>query len=134
MGMLEDVRDLLKAGRVTVQYGAVPPVTASIYGGTMPNSPDRLVGLYDSTGFEPERTMGWLVAEVRNLQILARDVKSVDAESLAAQCFNIVDQYVGTLNGKGYKAILGRHVPFSIGVDENNRTTFTCNYIVTKER
>jgi len=136
MSLLVDIQGLLVAGRVHPTLGVLPGVTATIQGGTMNNTPDRLVGLYDATGFEPERVMGRIAAEKINLQVLARDVKYSDAETLAQQCFNILDQFVGTLmpTGKQYKAILARTSPFSIGKDENNRTTFSCNYVVTKER
>lgn len=134
MSLLVEIQGLLVAGRVHPTLGVLPGVTATIQGGTMNNTPDRLVGLYDATGFEPERVMGRIAAEKINLQVLARDAKYVDAETLAQQCFNILDQFVGTLGVKWYMGIFGRSSPFSIGKDENNRTTFSCNYIVTKER
>lgn len=123
MGMLEDVRDYLVAGGITTP----------IYGGTMPNLPDKLIALYDTTGYQPERAMGRIAADKRNLQVLVRDLKAVDAEALSRTIFNLLDRFVGVLGTTRYDAILGKHTPFSIGADENNRRTFSCNYEVTKD-
>lgn len=122
--ILEDIRDLL------VSKG----VTAAIRGGVMPTTPDTLIALYDTSGFEPVRVMGRVALEVRNLQVLTRDPNAAAAETLANQVFTALDMYVGMINGKNYSVILGRQVPFPIGKDENNRTQYSCNYIVRKER
>lgn len=137
MGMLEDAATLLMAGRPAYGNpvrGPFPGVTASIQGGTMGDTPDIKIGLYDSTGFEPERAMGRIALDVRNLQVLVRHPDAVDGEALAILCFDILDQYVGTLNSTRYASILGRTMPFAIGPDENRRFRFSCNFKVNKDR
>lgn len=144
--ILEETQSLLVAGRSAygtppvgpfAGIGAVWPAASTtpvaIRGGVMPNAPDTMIGLYDATGFEPERTMGRLI-EVVNLHVLVRAVKAVDAETLAHRCFNILDTFKGTLLGVEYYGIMARTKPFSIGPDENSRMRYSCNYRVTKAR
>lgn len=122
--MLEDVRDLLVSRGVTVP----------IQGGTMGNDPDTLIGLYDTSAFEPIRVMGSIVMESRNLQVITRDPDPVAAEVLANQLFDLLDMFVGPINGTVYHSILGRSVPISIGTDENRRFKYSCNFLVRKAR
>ena len=136
--VLEEVHALLLAGRPAYgipSVGPFPGITGvAIYGGTMPNLPDEMIGLYDSTAFEPERTMGGIAQEAINLQVLVRAPKSVDAETYARMCFNILDAYSGVLLGVPYFGIFARSVPFAIGPDENRRYRYSCNYRVNKAR
>ncbi len=122
--MLEEIRDRLVANGITT----------TIKGGVTPSLPDKVIALHDSTGFEPERVMGGIAAEKRNLQVLVRDVTYSGAEALAEQVFNLLDNFTGTLGTTRYLSILARTTPFSLGADENKRTTFSCNYVVTKAR
>lgn len=145
--ILEEIQSLLVAGRPAYGNplvgpfdgigGVWPPASANavvIRGGVMPNAPDTMIGLYDATGFEAERAMGRIAAEVANLQTLVRAPKAVDAETLAYRCFNILDTFVGTLLGVAYYGIMARTKPFSIGPDENGRMQYSCNYRIHKAR
>jgi hypothetical protein len=134
--LLEHMDTLLKAGRPPGPFVpvAIPGITAKIQGGTMSDPADTLIGLYGTTGFEPENAMGRLVMEVHNLQTLVRAPKSVNAEALAFQAFEILHGYVGTISGVQYFGIMGRSVPFEIGQDENKRYQFSCNFIVRKAK
>ncbi len=127
---------LLKAGRPVGPFVPVliPGITAVIQHGTMNASADTMIGLYGTTGFEPEIAMGRTVMETHNLQTLTRAPKRVDAEALAFQAFYILQGYVGTLNGVPYFSVFGRSMPFLLGKDENERTQYTCNFIVRKAK
>lgn len=126
--MMDDIADLL----VTLGLGIKSGVGADLFGGYTPPSPDNAVMLFESTGFEPERTMNGVAMEVLNLQVLVRNVKTVDAQTRAKAIFVALDRFNGLIGTVRYFSILARHSPFPIGMDENRRWRWTCNYKVWK--
>jgi hypothetical protein len=134
-GMATDINVLLQ----TLGFGTTALPVPTLYENHYPGAPDGLVATYDAFGgFAPVRTMGRLVMEVRNLQILVRHSTPSQAELLARRIFLKLDMMAwntkrpGLINGIWYESILARTPPFSLGRDEKNRTQWTCNYVVHK--
>jgi len=104
-----------------------------LFGGTMPAKPDNVISIYEHPGFEPERAMGRRVVDVMNLQILVRNVTSAAGQTEAYGVYDLLDMFVGVIEGVQYYSIMARQTPFSLGSDENNRVKWSCNYVVNKE-
>lgn len=100
----------------------------------VPSAPDNLVALIESTGFEPTRTMGGIQVETFNLQVLVRNLKTTDAFTKARAFLTLLDGFKGLIGTTLYLGILARHSPFPLGLDENKRHRWTCNYLVNRER
>lgn len=124
----EDVADLIHAQGLAFKTGA----NKNMWGNTMGASPDTAVGLYQSSGFDPDRAMGRIALEVVNLQVIDRAKLALDAYNLAMSLFSYLDQLKVTYNGYHY-TILARHMPHTIGEDENRRHRWSCNYKVSRE-
>lgn len=129
MGMAAEIAAHLVANG----YGSTTAPSPTIFADFFPGQPDNVISVNDTTGFEPERAMGRLVMETRNLQILVRNTTRSGAETIANNIFTLLDRFDGTLSGTRYYSILGRTTPFSLGRDENNRHRWTCNYVVRKD-
>lgn len=127
----EDVADIIHAAGLAYKT-PVGPNVANMWGNTMGPSPDTAVGLYQSSGFEPERAMGRVAQEVVNLQVITRAKLATDAYNLSMAIFALIDQRKETRGGYHY-TILARHMPHTIGEDENRRAKWSCNYRVSRE-
>lgn len=127
----EDVADYL----VTLGLGVKG---TTLFGGNLPATPDTLTALFEHPGHDPELAMGRIAQDVVNLQVLTRALKSVDARTKAfairdaLYAFNMLPLASRVLNGVQYHSIIPRSAPFPVGLDENNRQRWSCNYIVRK--
>lgn len=125
MSLLTEVGNLL----VTNGLGTA---SVDIYGGRYPSSPDNLIAIFEQSPFPTVDSFGGLKQVVHNLQVLVRNKKYTDAETKAKAVFAVLHRFRGVLDGVQYDSIWARSVPFSIGPDENNRSQWSCNYIVRK--
>lgn len=128
VSLANDIADLFVVNGFGIKTGA----GANLFGNNTPPSPDNLIAIYESTGFEPQRTMRGIVVEVLNLQILVRNVNTLDAQTKARAILTFLDRFKGVINGTEYLSILARHSPFPLGADENRRERWTCNYKVDR--
>lgn len=122
--MLVDIADF-----ITMAPGVGTP-GVDVFGGTRASKPDNLVSLYESTGFEPIRGMGRMVMQAMNLNVYVRDLDPELCEERARTIFLMLDMFKGIINGRQYFSILARMSPWSLGSDENQRSQFTCDYLV----
>lgn len=116
-----------------LQDAAIATMGVDLWGGTFPALPDNLIALFEQPGFEPERVMGGLAHVVLNLQVLIRNTSYTNAETKARAVYQNLDRFKGVLSGVQYYSILARSYPFHLGVDENKRHRWTCNYTVRKD-
>lgn len=116
-----------------LQTNGLGTKAVDLWGGFMPANPNNVVAIYEHPGFLPVRSMGGRVMDVLNLQILVRNSTSANAQTKAYAIYDLLDGFKGVIEGVQYFAILARHTPHGIGVDENNRTRWSCNYEVWKE-
>lgn len=132
--MYEDIADWL----VTEGLGVKG---VDMFGGNMPGNPSVLIALFEQFNFESEMVMGGIDHDVLNLQIISRGA-SLDSTAPRLKLFTIRDRFIDfnnrsvaarTINGKLYLSIIPRSAPYGIGVDENSRQRWTCNFIVRKE-
>jgi len=121
--LANDIGDLL-------QINGLGTKSTDMFGNNMPASPDNMIGIYESTGFEPQRVMGSIAAEVLNLQIIVRNTNPINGRAKMRAIFNVLDRFKGTIGATVYLSILARHMPFPIGADENRRERWSCNFIV----
>jgi len=128
VSLANDIADLLAANAFGVKSGA----GADMFGNNMPASPDNLIAIYESTGFEPVRTMRGIKVEVLNLQIIVRNLNTLTGQTKARAIMAFLDLFKGVINGTEYLGILARHSPFPLGADENKRERWTCNYKVDR--
>lgn len=128
VSLVNDIGDLLAANGFGIKSGT----GADMFGNNMPATPDNLIALYESTGFEPHRAMGGIKVEVLNLQIIVRNLNTITGQTKARAIMAFLETFKGILNGTEYKSILARHSPFPLGADENKRERWTCNYKVDR--
>lgn len=114
-------------------FGSTTTNPPTIMSNVMSSQPDNVISAFDQSGFEPERAMGRVDHEVRNLQILVRNVLPASGELVARNVWKFLDMKVDVvINGTLYKCILARTPAFSMGKDENGRHLWSCNYVVRK--
>lgn len=130
--MYEDLIDYLTAEGIGVK-------NVNLFGARVPASPDDVIVISEQPGPDPELTMGRLAVDIMNVSVLVRDTRTSEAR---AKAFEIRDAFIAfnyktplqrTLAGKEYKGIIPRSAPFPLGLDENNRSRWSSNYLVSKE-
>lgn len=123
--LANDIGDLLQANGLGVKG-------TDMFGNNMPASPDNMIGIYESTGFEPQRTMTRIASEVLNLQIIVRNTSAASGRTKMRAIFAVLDRFKGMIGTTEYLSIMARHMPFPIGADENRRERQSCNFIVNR--
>ena len=107
----------------------------SLWRGTMPTTPDDVVGLYEYAGEPPLHVRGdpAPAIEFPRLQVISRS-KSYDAARFKAESiYRVLDGFSGTLNGVGYGWINALQSPTFLTRDENGRVYIVCSYRIQKE-
>ncbi len=111
--------------------GYLQNVATPIYKGTMPDTPDDCIGLFEYAG-EPI-SLDWR-GESPNLQVMVRN-KSYEQGRLTIA--NIQRALHGVnnkdINGTRYLLIRALQSPEHLGRDENNRCEFVQNFQIIKE-
>ncbi len=85
MSVLTDFATVLSSGGITTP----------IFKGTMPSTPDDLIGLFETGGPPPIHAMssqpGMALAEQPHVQLVVRDTRPDDAKKTAQDCFRLLD-------------------------------------------
>lgn len=133
MSTLTELGDFLETLGIGVQ---APNPNASLFLGSMPDEPDRVLCLYEYPGGPPEyvQTSTTPVAERVQIQVVARDVKYEDAAYLAALAWSALAVLRNaTLGATYYRSITPNHSPATMGRDSNDRPKVFFNATVDKE-
>lgn len=108
---------------------------STLFKGSMPETPDDVVCIYENAGKPPEFTFAnGVMAEEPGLQAIARS-KSYSAAR--AKIESIVQLLSGKSNvsigGRFYYLIAAAQMPSSLGTDENGRRLVSVNFNVMRQ-
>lgn len=130
MGLTGDLIDLLSTGGF---------VACPIYGGDLPERPPRAIVVTPTIGLGSTHGMGGVAGspllESLRFQVRARAEDYATAEStmdLAHAILNGLRRRA--VNGKTYQFAQEAGTPFYVGLDEEERPLFACNYSVLRTR
>lgn len=134
MGLTQDISDLLTSGGVT----------ATIYQGFMPPSPNDAVCIVETGGFPPLRAMpgsagrggvgaGLIVVERPTVQVMRRSMSPQLARVDMGYILRLLDGAGDrNINGTRYNLISAMQSPFPLPEDETGRTLIVCNFMAEK--
>ena len=126
MSTLTDFASVLSSGGITTP----------VFKGTMPSTPDDLIGLFDYSAGPPVHAMsgqpGRALAVQPYVQLVVRDTRPDDAEKTARDCWRLLDNRGGTINGVHYGGIFALQSPFYFRLDEAGRVCYAVNFRVVK--
>ena len=119
MGYADDLRDLLVTGNLS----------ATVHIGELLAEPSKAAVITPTAGLPNLRTYGGSVLERVSVQVRCRASDYPTADSLMAEAHGklsgIKDKSLG---GRTYHWIVEVQQPFYLGLDENERPMFSCNY------
>lgn len=130
MSTLEDIGDYLESQGVGTQG-------TDIFLGEMPDAPDLCSALYLYSGSSSVQAMGLAVGksvvDFPRLHVECRAPKLTDAESKSLAVYNKLHNLGPiTINAHVYKHVVALQCPFLLGVDQNERQIWACNYEVVR--
>ena len=127
MSMLTDIHAYLTANGQST----------NLYIGSLPDSPDVVVGLFQYQGRQPEEVLE--VAGVRRerpgLQVQVRSSPNAyaDAEARAYAIYDLLQVANATLGSGYYQQVRPFGSPFLLVRDQNRRAVIATNYLVTRD-
>lgn len=124
MGFAADIRDLLSTGGFA---------DAPVFGGDLPERPHTALCVTQTAGLGSTHAFGGVAGsptvEHMRFQLRARATDYSTAETVINAAHAIVDgMRTKGMNGRLYQWITGDTTPFYIGLDEEDRPLFGCNY------
>lgn len=119
MSMLSDIKSLL-AG-----------IESTIYLADMPDTPDKLICIYNSGGRDPIHNLAKDRITQPTIQIRARDT-SYDSGLARCEAINAILDVVSnqTINNTFYVSIKQQSDILPLGKDEKKRSEFAINYVL----
>lgn len=126
-----DVKDLLVAAGVGVFYPNAADGQWHIAIGWEPPSPDKVITLYDTGGFDPEYILDGTTYRQPTLQARIRSNEGgyLDAYAKAEEAVAVLDRSdPQTLNGAQYSGIWTLGDITRLELDDNNRPLFVVNF------
>lgn len=114
-------------------FGTVTGNTPTITANTYPETPNDIVAVHATTGFDPEETFGGTDQYVYNLSVLVRGSTQSAVATKAMDIWRFLHRFKGVIEGVNVKVIWARSMPFPLGRDENNRWQWSCNYVYRRE-
>lgn len=111
-------------------------IGADLFVNKMPSSPDKLIAINDSGGYNPLLTLNILeVCYYPTVQIMVRGNKQNYLET-----YSLCDQVKSFLHGKSqiwigttrYVLITSESDIISLGYDDNNRPLLSCNFLIDR--
>lgn len=108
---------------------------SSIFLGSIPDTPNDVVGLWEYGGSPPEHVKDQKlpVEELPRLQVITRSASYPTGRLKMEEIYQLLVGYEGVLNGVTYKSIRALQPPFYLDRDDKNRARFVCNFEVVKE-
>ena len=128
MGFASDIMDLLSTGGFTA---------ASMFGGDLPERPATALCITQTPRQGSQHTFGSTVGapplEYLGFQLRARSTDYAGAETVMTAAHAKLDGLRDrAINGKRYHFIAGSSSPYYLGLDEEKRPIFACNYDVKR--
>lgn len=126
MGFADDIADLLSTQGFT---------SANIYRGDLPERPHSAICVTQTAGQGSDHAFGSVAGaapvERMRCQLRARATDYTTAETIMSAAHALLDgMRPKGINGRLYQWIEGNSTPYYIGLDEEERPLFGCNYIV----
>lgn len=119
-----------------MQTNGIGTPGTDLFEGTLPDSPDAAVTLYEYGGLAPTHTIGGGAAKFERprVQVLARATTYSAARSKIEAVYKLLDQLAGvTLSSVRYLRVEAVSSPLFLERDANNRVKMVCNFQVHKE-
>lgn len=128
MGLASDISGLLSTQGFT---------SASIFIGELPERPATALSILQTAGLGSQHTFGSAagtgVHEQCRFQLLARSTDYETGESVINTAHLLLDgMRPRGMNGKLYQWITAVSTPYYIGLDDEQRQLFSCNYDVLR--
>lgn len=123
-----------------LQTAGLGTVGTDIFLGFLPTAPDTCIGILETAGLTPERTMGNAgvpLLERPGFQVICRGARD-EYETTRAKA-NAVFRELGstsgveTINSVRYLDFYALSSVYNMGGDENERPHLACNYVAVKE-
>ena len=131
MPILEDFGDYLETQGVGTQG-------STIFIGEMPDSPDACTSLYLYSGAPAVQAMGTAtgksVVDFPRLHVEGRAATLAAAEARVQAVYDKLHNLGSvTINAREYKQVMALQRPFQLGVDQNERALFACNFELARD-
>jgi hypothetical protein len=128
VGYADDLRDILSTGGIAA---------TKVFAGELPAVPHEAVGVIQTLGLGSLHTFGSSVGapplENLRMQVMVRSSGYAAAETLMTSIHMLLDGLRNKgMNGHTYKWIEGAGTPYFLGLDDENRPLFACNYTVKR--
>lgn len=109
----------------------------AIYRNVMPDTPDKVIALFETGGIGPETFLGSsTTVESPGLQVRVRGIRQ-DSDTPRLQIERIYQAVIGwggfTQTGVKYIGFRALQAPFMMGRDANERVEWAVNFLVLKE-
>lgn len=117
------------------QYLIDSGITATIYIGFLPATPDYAVALFETPGMPPDPAYQY---SSMGVQVHTRALEYMDARDLSYSVYTLLQSFASstlakTLNGITVTQILAVQNPYSLGRDDQNRPQFVQNFLIEYE-
>lgn len=128
MGFAADIMDLLSTGGIAA---------STMFGGDLPERPVTALCITPTPGLGSQHSMGSTVGapllESLRFQVRVRAADYASADALMVSAHGKLDGLRRkSVNGKTYQWITGESSPFYLGLDEEERPLFACNYSASR--
>lgn len=100
-----------------------------LFYGSMPDSPDLIICLYETTGYQPTMSFDDDNVEYPGLQIICRGTDYMETKD---RINAIYKRLHGNINVNGFMNFIAQQSPFSLGQDEQRRWEFSVNFKIVK--
>lgn len=132
MSVLTELGDYLVAHGIGNMTSSPP----TLYLGSHPDMPDRLITLTEYPGGPPEYDQGstFPIAEVVNVQVVTRALRYQDADEDARKVWSALCVITNaTLSGTYYRSVRPHSSPGLMGRDSHDRVRIYFNMSIEKE-
>lgn len=118
MNVIDDIKTMLTG------------IESNIFMGSMPDTPDSLICIYNTGGFDPVRTLkNDLFLQQPTFQIMLRDSTYQNGYERCNSIINVLDGITNnTINGHFYLSIMQSGDILPLGDDSKKRKLFSINF------
>jgi hypothetical protein len=93
-----------------------------------PDKPDTAISCFEFSGLPTDKSHGEVVLEGSYVQVQVRAINVGTVQDLIKRIFTSLDYSAFNVGGVEYLYVEGTRSPGKMKVDENNRTTFYCEF------